>query len=474
MPVELAPPRRSAHSVVELPIAERPGVALPLLFLQDGQVSVFAAAYVRNLDFTGIKPETLLKRVKAIGLLYDYYQLEKGGVPLDERELQLLVKQFYEARRYGCPNLGWKPVGMQTAKNDLGYVSDFSLFCASNFGHMAINPSEEVLVTQLAGKGFYEWLATLNARKKFDMLLHVQSATKLGQGVVTRPLFRPESGKNGRSQTAKRFPPEHVLSFISSAPSIRDKLCWLLLFFGGIRTSELMHLYLRDITQEKDGTARVVLAHPRDGAISWADARGKKQNGTRQAFLKDRYGRIPRDMLPVRHPEHAGWKGMLYEDSQRRESQVYWSDPRMGQLFWQLHVQYLRTERLRVPDDHPYYLVSLRGETYGMPLRRDNLRKQFYDNAARIGLSASTDGVNPHGGRHFYGYYGASWLRLAKEQLQKLMHHRSATATDVYYALDQAVVRAELVKAQEKLHQSIPAFMANDRLLLPHQDTHAE
>lgn len=419
------------------------------------------------MDFTGIKPETLLKRAKAIGLLYDFYLLEKGGAALGERELQLLAKQFYEARRYGCPGLGWTPVSLQTAKNDLTYVSDFSLFCASNFGHLPLNPVEELLVTPLSGKPFYEWLSTLSARKKFDMLLHLQGSTQLGQGHLNRLAFRPESRKNGRSQTAKRFPPDKVLPFIAGAPSIRDKLCWLLLFFGGLRTSELLHLYLRDVSLEKDGTARVVLAHPRDGVISWVDARGKKQTGTRLAFLQDRYGRVPRDMLPVRHPEHAGWKGMLYEDSRRMESLVYWADPRMGQLFWQLHVQYLRTERLSVPDEHPYYFVSLRGDAFGQALRRENLRKQFYDNAERLGLSVSADGVNPHGGRHFYGYYCASWLRLAKEQLQKIMHHRSSTATDVYYALDQAVVRNELSAAQERLHLSIPAFMASDALLLP-------
>ncbi|MGC5887979.1 hypothetical protein, partial [Ralstonia pseudosolanacearum] len=76
-----------------------------------------------------------------------------------------------------------------------------------------------------------------------------------------------------------------------------------------------------------------------------------------------------------------------------------------------------------------------------------------------IGLSPSQDGVNPHGGRHFYGYFGATWLRLSKEKLQVLMHHASVLSTEVYYALDLKVVRDELALAHQRMLEAVPTFL---------------
>ncbi|WP_247319199.1 hypothetical protein [Ralstonia pseudosolanacearum] len=67
--------------------------------------------------------------------------------------------------------------------------------------------------------------------------------------------------------------------------------------------------------------------------------------------------------------------------------------------------------------------------------------------------------MNPHGGRHFYGYFGATWLRLSKEKLQVLMHHASVLSTEVYYALDLKVVRDELALAHQRMLEAVPTFL---------------
>lgn len=429
-------------------------------------MSVFAAAHIRNMQLAGIDVGTLVKACKAIGLLHDFYVLKLGSPVLDKRGMQLLAKQFYEARRYGCEELGWTPVKVTTAQADLRHVTDFSLFCETNFGHAPTNPIETVLVEQLSGPELQAWLARADARKRWDMLFHLHGATKEGQGKLTRAKYRPELGKAVRSQTAKGFPPTQVLAFIREARSIRDRLCWLLIFFGGLRISELMHLFARDISLAPDGTARVTLAHPRDGEIDWVDSARHRRQGSRAAFLLDQYGTIPRNLLPSSHPNRAGWKGMLYDDSRNKQSFVNWTDDRMGRLFWQLHQRYMREVRVHAGNAHPYYFVSQRGEDFGEPLKLANLHKQFYRCAERVGLASSDDGVNPHGGRHFYGYYAASWLKLSKERVQKLMHHTSPLSTEVYYRIDEAVVRDELKKAQAHMAQDLPAFLGDRHLLL--------
>lgn len=465
------PKKRSAHSIVELPLAVRFTASMPLLIVDPGEVPLFVTTFLRNLLLLGSKGPTVTKVAKAIGLLYDFYTLEKGGAALDERALHLLIKQFYEARRYGCEGLGWRPVSLKTAQDDLEYVSRFSTFCRDNYGHMEANPSERILVSALSNREFNNWLGQGRARKRFDFLYHAYGATQEGQGVATKRAFRPDAGKSKRVKSAKYFPPDRVLEFISQAVNVRDTLCWLLIFYGGVRISEVMHLYVRDISLDKrNGMARVVLADPRDGKIQWTTKNGKLRNGIRADFLQERYGRVPRQDYATYDPERAGWKGMKYEDEHSRESLVYWSDPRMGQLFWKLHTEYMRSVRLRVPDKHPYYFVALKDDAFGAPLKLKNLREQFYDNARRIGLSPSQDGVNPHGGRHFYGYFGATWLRFSKEKLQVLMHHESILSTEVYYALDLKVVRDELALAHQRMLDAVPAFLNSLRLTAPEED----
>lgn len=459
--------RRTEHAVIEVPIAGRNGEALPLLMLGEGELSLYAAAYIRDLHLKGAKPASLQKTAKAIGLLYDYYTIEKNSPALDDYGFKQLFKQFFEARRYGCSNLGWTPVRLGTAKNDLRFVSEFSTFCAENFGHAQANPMERRLFDQQTGAEFQAWLLKVKARKKHDMLFHLYGATQEAAGVVSGRGFNPEAGKSERSKTAKYFPPGSVLQFVAAAPSIRDRLCWMLLFFGGLRISELAHLYIRDVSYDKaTGMAKINLADPVDATIEWEDDAGRRQRTTRAEFLLRRYGRIPRNRLACGHPEHAGWKSMLYEDTRRKESEVYWIDYRVGEVFWRTHQQYMRQERLVVGDTNPYYFVSLRSsDSYGSPIKLSNLHKLFDSNAERIRLSPSADGVNPHGARHFYGYFSGSWLKLSVERVTKMMHHKRMSSTEVYYSLDQAVMRDELFKAQEKMAKQLPSFFQDIGML---------
>ena len=47
-----------------------------------------------------------------------------------------------------------------------------------------------------------------------------------------------------------------------------------------------------------------------------------------------------------------------------------------------------------------------------------------------------------------------------------MMHHSNVASTEVYYALDSAVVRSELAQAHQRMTESMPAFLQNKQLLL--------
>ncbi|ANB71312.1 hypothetical protein AYM40_02210 [Paraburkholderia phytofirmans OLGA172] len=410
----------------------------------------------------------LSKAIHAIGWFYDYYYLIEGGRPIDADELGGVLARFMEAREFGTSILGWDAVRKKTAIDDVRYVSAFTEFCADEFGHQPINRRETKFATDLNVREQRRFFAALSHRKDWDNLAHLVPSTQAGKGIVSRPAFDPkEKRRTKASYDRKSFPPAKVLALIATTPSTRDKLYLLLLFFGSLRASEPLHLFVTDVTISSDGTAKVILGHPRTGAYEWADSLRGRQTGNRATFLKERYFLGPRHKLGAKHPLHAGWKGMAFDSASRNEAEVTWLVPEMGRYFARLHIEYMHATRRHVRDEHPYYFVNEKdGAQFGKPAKLSNMTKAFYRAARRIGLSPSDEGVNPHGARHFYGYFCASQLRISLDLTQMMMHHTSILSTKTYYDLDKAVGRDELQKGQARIARELPSFCADAARLL--------
>lgn len=461
--------RRTVHSVVEVPISEGAiGTSIPVLILEDGEISVFALAWARHRILQDpTSPSALLKAMNAIGWFYDFYYLVEGGRVITADALGSILARFMEARKHGKAILGWNPVLRKTAVDDVRWVSAFTEFCADNFGHVPINPREKKFVADLNLRDQRTFYAALEHRKDWDQLAHLLPATEAGQGVVNQYSFAPKDKRKKASYDRKSFPPEKVLPLIEATPSSRDKLYLLLLFFAGLRASEPHHLFVTDVTIAKDGTARVILGDPETGFYEWNNLHRGRQRGNRATFLAERYSLGPRNKLAVKHPLHAGWKGMAYDSQTRKEAEVFWLVPEMGRYFAKLHGEYMHATRRHVRDEHPYYFVNEKdGADFGKPVTLSNMTKAFNRAARRIGLQLTDDGVNRHGGRHFYGYFCASRLRLSLEVTQSMMHHESIVSTNIYYALDKAVARDELEKSQARLAKELPSFCASASRLL--------
>ncbi|OLU30646.1 site-specific integrase [Pseudomonas sp. PA27(2017)] len=454
---------KTAHSIINIPILEGPiGQSLPFLFLIDGELSLLTLAWTRCILLeTEPSPSRLSKAVSAIGRFYDFYTLEKASTPVSEGQLTMLLRQFHEARRFGLPSLGWESVRKETAMADVRAISEFSDWCADNFGHVAANPVETSLITNLSLKDQMTAKFRSAARSKWNMLHHLYGSTAEGQGIVSQREFVPQAKKFKPTYTPEHFPPNKIWEAIGSCPSLRDKLFLILLFFGGLRISEPLHLFVTDVSVGADGVAIVVLGHPKDGQYKWVDRSGKNRRGNRQEFLKERYGIGPRNYLAENHPMHAGWKGMTADNGSKAESQVHWLRPDAGRLFAKLHSKYMKTERAHIPDNHPYYFANFQpGEFFGGPLKLSNASKSFYRAAKRAGLRTSNPGVNPHGARHFFGFYCASILQLSLERTNKIMHHASLQSTEIYYHLSMESVRKALKEAHEKQSAAEQEFMA--------------
>jgi integrase len=341
---------KTVHSIVNIPIAEGSiGASLPLLLVEEGEVSMAALAWARAkmLDH-GTGSSSLSKAVAAIGRFYDFYQIEKQGAALAADELLLVLKQFFEARRFGLASINWRPVKIVTAASDVRVVSEFTEWCADNFDHIDVNPQERLLLSSLNLRDQRIFRAQLKARKSWNILEHLTPSTQDGQGNFLRRAFAPGRGKGQNpSGIQKYFPPERVMDLISATPSLRDKLYFLLLFFGGVRISEPLHLFNSDISILPDGTSRVVLGHPQDGTYEWMSPNKERRRGNRATFLAERYDLGPRNLLAQNHPLHAGWKGMLQDDGRRSESFVHWLREDISRLFAQLHGEYVHSAAAR-------------------------------------------------------------------------------------------------------------------------------
>lgn len=439
------------------------GQSIPVLFLDGGVLSLYGLAWTRKMMVVDNRsPMHLFKSLRAVGLIYDFFQICYQGRPLRQNELPALLHDFFEARAYGNRILGWNPAGRKAAGKDVKYASSFSKFCYENFGTYQLNPTEHKLLTDLNVCDQISYYSKMQNRKQWVILDHLTPHTDLGKGIITNYSFNPKPERSQNKKSSSYFPPSKVLKLIAATTNIRDKLAFILLFFGGLRESELVHLYVTDITVPIDEAA-VRIGDPVRSIYRWEDPFRGVRKGQRLQFLSERYGLIPRNKLGLSNSLHAGWKGMAYSDKKNPfEAEFFWTSPVMGRYFAALHRIYLRDFRVGIVDSNPYYFVNFRDEAFGTPLKISNLTKSFYRAAKKIGLHPHDPGVNPHGARHFYGHFCASYLKLSIERTQKIMRHISLQSTQVYYSIDEAVIRDEIRKAYIKLSEEIPSFTTEE------------
>ena len=444
------------HSIIYVPISGNQTSRLPVILMPDGSRLFEALHWTIERFKHGLSGATLKKQAQALGTFVDFFYGYKKEPKVTPDILRVLLEEFSALRTNGCEVLGWTSITPAVAQSELEYLSMFFDHCSDSFGYLPVNAAEEVNTDCLSYREQLKNSKRLWLRRD-GLLGHLWTSHKIKRQCAVRPIKSlkklPIDGN-----TFKSFPPLHVANLIESCHSIRDVLVFILLFYGGVRSSEICHILVQDVCafpDPKTGEAIVTLAHPEFGWIDYhrkSDGEPRK-SVQRQVYLREEYGLVPRNKLPISSPLHAGWKGMTYEEKGYR-STVYWSRPDIGILFYSLHRRYINL-RAKVERSHPYYFVNVNASrsraNYGIPMKLKSLRDRFYDACFRIGLTPGrANGVNPHGARHFYGYFLANVLRVSKERTQRFLRHASIQSTDVYYALSAATARDELMVAFER------------------------
>lgn len=241
----------------------------------------------------------------------------------------------------------------------------------------------------------------------------------------------------------------------SPAHAVRDQLLFLLLAYGGVRSSEPLHLWVDDVRIEGGGPV-VFFYHPSYGPVG----SGANPRATRAATLKHQYRLAPRHLLGASNSQHAGWKGMMLEEqsSHGERTRIHWLDPAAAHLFHRLHLQYITHIRPLYGAHHPYYFIALSGEAPGTPSTLESVRSKF-DRAAQ--LAGIGPGITPHSFRHAYAQRLHD-LGLSPAVIQTCLHHKSPASQRIYGRPGPETITTLIAKAMttpsetDAVHRDMP------------------
>jgi len=447
--------KRKYFDIFDVPILQIPGGHVPVLII-NGRISNYALYFTRDLQKRGYSNGTIENKLKSIGRLWDY-TLSTSFPDLDN--YKNFLYSFFETRIHGTIQLdGSDPTGLywstpkySTAERDFYNVNEYFEFISNNFNVISTKYEKKIF------PGTLEYAKHINIKKNYSLFYH---SIKMTNHIKCRVNKRIDnySQYNSKNLKYKFFPPEKIFDLINAMDTIRDKMIVLLLAFGGIRISELLHLFISDISKDKDNTAKISLANPVESKYIWDVKRNRKiikQKGTRRRYLAEEYGLLPRNLISIKDGLHLGWKSMNEEDSSNHTSYVYWTMKEAGQMFYKLHKKYI-IERSKYIN-HPYYFISQNKNTKGEPLRISSLRNHLRNKFRKIGVND----MSVHSLRHYYGFFSANILKLNISIAKEMMHHKSEGSTSLYYKLTIETIR----KAIEEGYQNINNSEKNDMIL---------
>ena len=477
-------------------------VAAPIVLLEDGQPGYIINQWIYYLVDGGMGPSSLKLHVRALKHLYaltmarfsqgDFYKCAQEG----------LIASFIDAKKYGTDRycttkrphlqylkglrLHWKKTPLDsTIERYLAASNTFDKWQATFHGAKRLNPSEKRFMSA------WNIYTDFKLRTGWDPLVHLHSSRtheKETHQVQVAPPFDHKRRQSKKANTKKAFPLPHLFKLLDCVNNPRDELLLLLMFGGGQRKSEPLHLLRTDIEQQTDwGELSVRLADPEDGETEWRGAPSKVKYGSRTEYFQEMWRN---EHLPNTHPLsnlrprctygekdelYVGFKGMTFgessganmfgEDFLGRHYDVcylWWLDPRIGARAQVVYERYRNECLLRnwntketmpagwLEWKHPWLFINLTPQNYGDPLSYGALESLWQNLLDRLAIRHAVDlrgkRLGLHSLRHFYGWYCASVLRLDLTFTKLVMHHASAESTSVYFKLSAAAARKLLME----------------------------
>lgn len=462
------------HSIVWVPVEVPPGHTIPLIVLDGGQILYEGWYFFRTEGVRDRSSSWFEKAAQFIGRFYDFFRATQSDQPLAQSDANKLIANCIRALQHGTiqpdgtdsTGLFWAPWPSSKVSHADSVLKRFCESLADTWGEE--NPISKSDFARVTLSSFGE-----AQKKRHSKLFHLAARRTSYRKLKTIQSAKAVAAV--RAGTAKAFPKDllspllfegcrrtrrltdfsHPLANEYNLPLM---MAIVLLAGGGLRKSEIFHLYADDV--RADG---IRLYDPVRGRISWRDRHtGGLREGQRVEYLANQFGEVPRNRLRRGHAQHAGWKSMLMDYGEPHYyAVVQWINGHFKALFHHLFGIY-RDHVLPTGLDHPYLFISMSHGEFGRPWTVGAFNDAFAEALRRIGEEPDAElGRNPHGLRHRYGQTLVD-MGLPPLIIQHAMHHQSIESQLIYTKPSAGRVREMLEAASQFNSDEIFAIPENE------------
>lgn len=409
--------------------ASREEHELPALLTEKGLV----ISHLRYLAWMNNKSSSWRERsVFSLQLLLKYINANSNFDSATK-----LLKAFSTAVRIGTIDMAtihddlglyWRPRKKSDANSILFHINNYTDFLAEQEGYESsrINPFKKATSYEER----LNWCAYYNKQANV-FLSHLSDRQKASEqnkrvrlvGMINDDIYDHEY--------AIRFPSDQLDRLLYLGFNYKNQIDYksqamvMLMNYGGLRKSELFHIYVSDITIHpiRQGEAMVRVYHPEIGASPDSKYRNRQEYLSATTHFK------PRNKYSFSKRLFAGWKGSLL-NSKKGYFEVLFNPPEKAKEFLAIWASYLKYQRIEPKKDnpHPFAFTNSKGE----PETLKNFQHIYKKAVERIGLNFGlVYGTTEHCHRHAYGFR----LReagLSQVEIQKAMHHKSPLSCLVY------------------------------------------
>lgn len=426
-------------------VASNISYELPALITENGII----ISHLRYLAWFNTKSTSWRERaIFSLKLLIEYInsvqKIDKGYELLKAFRDSLVTGTIDYDNCNDPSGLFWKPRSIHDINNILHHLNHYTDFLAiqDEYTTIRVNPFRKATSYEER----LNWCAYYNKQKNV-FLNHLSNKDDAKKQAQRQRLISRISSIKVDNDKVVRFPEEHIEELIyegfnrKGVPDYKCQAMTILLNAGGVRKSELFHIYTSDITLHptRPDEALVRIYHPEHGHSP--DPRYKN----RMEYLSAETNYHPRNQYSRTKRLHAGWKGALLTDN-RNFFEVIFSPAHKAKEFlyaWTNYLKYQRVEPTQF-NRHPFAFTNSKGK----PETVKNFQRLHKNAVEKIGLECKKElGTTEHGHRHAYGYrirkYG-----LEPIEIQKSMHQKSPNSCLVYIKPSNEELREHLNKTE--------------------------
>ena len=418
---------------------------LPAIYTRSG----ILVSHLRYLAWNSDKSQSWREQsTHSVRLLIDYVESVPGF-----RQATPLLKNFTEALVTGtidyqaCDDplgLFWKPRTLSQANNILAHITRYTDFLAQQDGHekSRANPFREANSWEQR----MNWCAYYHKHANV-FLNHLSSSVAARQATAKRRLIYTPPQLAISNDKAERFPESKIEELLNrgfvtkSGTDYRSQAMTMLMNYGGLRKSEIFHIYTSDIEPNPNhpDEALVRVYHPEYGRSPLPKYKNRAE------YLASEWNLKPRNKYRITERLYSGWKSPLMT-SKEGYFEVIFNPTYKAKEFLLIWAKYLRFQWVEPKTrSHPFAFTN---STSG-PDTLKAFQKRHKLAVERIGLECKKEyGTTEHGHRHAYGYR-ARKQGLTQVELQKAMHHKSPNSCLVYITPTSDDIRNAMRSSEE-------------------------